>query len=379
MKMICWAVLSGALLAACAGPDGHDHAEEKQAEAEHGHAAGDIVFTAAQAKAAGVAVETVAPAPMAASFKAAGRIATPVSGETVVAATSAGIVSLAPAIGAEGTPVARGTVVARISSRHLPDGDPVEKLRVAYETARSAYERAEKLAADHIVSPAQLEQLRAQHEAARIAYEAQAESASAGGISVAAPGAGYVKQVLVQPGAYVSVGQPLLTLAATRRLQLRVDVPERYASRLAAVTTARFRTSGGETVYDLRELRGRLVARGRTTEGSPYIPLTFEFDNRGGIPAGASAEVWLLEAEKPSRLSVPLSALTEEQGVYYVYLQAEAEAYRKQEVALGGSDGERVEIVRGLRGGEKVVVAGATQVRLAAFSGALPEGHSHEH
>ena len=43
------------------------------------------------------------------------------------------------------------------------------------------------------------------------------------------------------------------------------------------------------------------------------------------------------------------------------------------------SDGSRTAILHGLHGGEQVVVAGVYQVKLAALSGVVPEGHSHEH
>ena len=78
-------------------------------------------------------------------------------------------------------------------------------------------------------------------------------------------------------------------------------------------------------------------------------------------------------------VSVPRTALTEEQGLYYVYIKEGKDVYRKQEVTPGASDGSRTAILHGLHGGEQVVVAGVYQVKLAALSGVVPEGHSHEH
>ena len=360
---------------------GHDHAagEEKAGASEQEHPAGEIILTPQQAREAGVRVERVERAPFAATFKASGRIGAPVGAETTVAATASGLVRLTPAARTEGVRVVAGATVAYISQEGLPDGDPVARLRVACETAREAYERARLLVADGIVSQAAYEQARAAYEQARLAYEAQAGSSSAAGIAVKAPAGGYVKQLLVQPGDYVSLGQPLVRLTSTRRLQLRVDVPERYFAELDDVTGARFRTSYADSVFSLDELGGRLVSRGRITEGAPYIPLTFEFDNRGAFPAGAVVDVWLLGKPLPAAISVPLSAVTEEQGLYYVYVQEGSEVYHKQEVTLGADDGRRVLVVRGLHGGERLVTAGAARVRLAGFSGVVPEGHNHEH
>ena len=71
------------------------------------------------------------------------------------------------------------------------------------------------------------------------------------------------------------------------------------------------------------------------------------------------------------------AALTEEQGIYFVYLQIAEEEFVKREVGIGESDGKNVRILSGLKEGERVVVKGAYQVKLASSSSVLPEGHSH--
>ena len=43
----------------------------------------------------------------------------------------------------------------------------------------------------------------------------------------------------------------------------------------------------------------------------------------------------------------------------------------------GATDGRRIEILSGLKAGDKVVAHGATQVRLAASASVVPEGHHH--
>ena len=93
---------------------------------------------------------------------------------------------------------------------------------------------------------------------------------------------------------------------------------------------------------------------------------------------GSFVETYLLTSPRQGVVSVPVSALTDEQGVNYVYVQTDATCYEKREVHIGETDGERVEIKHGLKGGEKVVTKGAMQVRLASASTAIP-AHSHNH
>ena len=58
-------------------------------------------------------------------------------------------------------------------------------------------------------------------------------------------------------------------------------------------------------------------------------------------------------------------------------MQVDDDGYLKREVKPGQSDGERVRILSGLSGGERVVSKGAYQVKLAATSSIVPEGHTH--
>ncbi len=126
-------------------------------------------------------------------------------------------------------------------------------------------------------------------------------------------------------------------------------------------------------------LHGRVLSYGKASaDASYYVPVTFEFDNAGNIVPGALVEVYLLGAERSGVLSLPLSALTEEQGMYFVYLQEDKEVYRKQEVRIGADDGQRVEILAGLKAGDRVVTRGAMHVKLASASNAIP-AHTHSH
>ena len=59
--------------------------------------------------------------------------------------------------------------------------------------------------------------------------------------------------------------------------------------------------------------------------------------------------------QMPDVLALPVTALTEEQGLYFCYLQLDEEGYKKQEVTLGASDGKEVQILTGLKAGDRVV------------------------
>lgn len=370
------------LLASCRDGNGaHETAENdpqtlQTAEAATEHA-GDIELRPEQARAAGVRAERIERGDFYGVLEAGGRILEAMGEERTVVAASPGVVSFACSM-AEGMPLAAGTTLFYLSGRHVQNGDPAEQARIAYETARKEYERARDLVEEQIVSKREYEAARAAYEAARIAYEAFPQAGERG-VSVKAPVGGYVKACLVKEGDYVSVGQPLASIVQNSRLRLQVDVPERYYGSLGTISSATFRTSYSDVVYDLRTMGGRLLAYGRAQSGtSPYVPVTFEFNAPAGLVAGSYAEVRLLTQKRTGVLSLPVEALTEEQGVHFVYVQEDSLHYRKCAVELGDSDGRRVEVRRGLHEGEAVVVAGAVHVKLASASNAIP-AHNHEH
>lgn len=363
--------------------EGHNH--EAHAHEAHSHEAQDhvhgegITFTRAQAEAAGLCVETIEERPFYGVIKTAGHIQSPVGGEAVVVATSSGVLYYTDVSMAEGQAVNQGKILAGISAKRLQDGDPLVKARLAFETAQAEYVRASRLVEDKIISAKEFEQIRLRYETAKTTYEGQAQSMTDKGASVTWPMGGYIKQFLVSNGAYVEVGQPIAVVTQTRKLQLRADVAPQYYAQLSKVSAAHFRPSYTDRLYKTTDMNGRIVAYGKATvEGtSHYLPVTIEFDNVGDVIPGSYAEVYLLTVPEEGVVSVPISALTEEQGLYYVYVQVCEEEFMKREVAPGRRNGERVEILRGVHHGERIVTHGAYQVKLASVTTSIPHGHSH--
>ena len=355
----------------------HSHNESSAHAHDHGHAHGEgIAFTKKQAEAAGLKVEKLSEVPFYGVIKTAGHLQTPVGNEVVVVATAAGVLYYTQSSLVEGQAVNEGKALAAISAKKLQDGDPLLKAKLAYETALAEYERAQRLVEDKIVSAKEFEQIRLRYETAKTTYEGQAAGMTERGASLASPITGYVKQLLVPHGSHVEVGQPVAVITQTRRLQLVAEVPERDYAQLAKVSEAHFRLTYSDRFYKTSDLNGRLLAYGRSSVGA-FIPVTFEVDNVGDLIAGSYAEVYLLTQPESGVVSVPVSALTEEQGLYYVYVQLCAEEFEKREVHPGRRNGERVEILHGLHHGDRVVTHGAVQVKLASMTTAIPHGHSH--
>ena len=395
---IMW-VLCAYILAGCqshtASYDEHDHeAHEHEAghvhdhEHEHEHTAdehtgethaGEIAFKKAQAEAVGLQTRKVTPGAFTNVIKASGRVLAAQGEESTIVATVPGVVVFGKLPFIEGTAVRKGQPILNLASSNLSEGNVAIRTQSAYEKAKKEYERMQSLIGDKIVSAKDFEQARLNYENAKTAWEAVKGKQTSDGVSVVAPQNGYLKNLLVKEGDYVSVGQPLATVTQNNRLMLRAEVSEKYYQSLPVIRSANFRTPYDDQTYQLSELHGRLLSYGKSSDANAfYIPVTFEFDNKGAIIPGTFVEIWLLGKEKDNILTVPTSALIEEQGLYFVYRQTNEDGYMKTEVKLGSGNGEEFEVLSGLKAGDVVVTKGAYQIKLASASNIIP-AHTHNH
>lgn len=392
-------VLCAYILAGCqshtASHDEHDHeAHEHEAghvhdhEHEHEHTAdehtgethaGEIAFKKAQAEAVGLQTRKVTPGAFTNVIKASGRVLAAQGEESTIVATVPGVVVFGKLPFIEGTAVRKGQPILNLASSNLSEGNVAIRTQSAYEKAKKEYERMQSLIGDKIVSAKDFEQARLNYENAKTAWEAVKGKQTSDGVSVVAPQNGYLKNLLVKEGDYVSVGQPLATVTQNNRLMLRAEVSEKYYQSLPVIRSANFRTPYDDQTYQLSELHGRLLSYGKSSDANAfYIPVTFEFDNKGAIIPGSFVEIYLLTAPMENVISVPASALIEEQGIYSVFVKEHEEAYRKVSVTLGADNGKEVQILSGLNAGDEVVIEGAYQIKLASASNAIP-AHTHNH
>ncbi|WP_075557201.1 efflux RND transporter periplasmic adaptor subunit [Parabacteroides timonensis] len=355
--------------------EGHDHGKE----AASGAHANEIIFKEELAKAVGLQTKVMEPAPFTDVIKTSGSVLAAQGDETTVVATVPGIVTFGSLSFVDGAAVRKGQAILSLASNTLSDGNVAARAKYAYENAKKEYERMEQLVGDKIVSAKDFEQARLNYENAKVAYEAIAGKQTANGVSVVSPMNGYLKNLQVKEGDYVAVGQPLATISQNSRLVLRAEVSEKYYKYLPAVQSANFRTPYDEMVYKLSDLHGRILSYGKASDANSfYIPVTFEFDNKGAVIPGSFVEIYLLASPMEDVLSVPVSALIEEQGIYSVFIRLDEEGYQKREVKLGANNGSEVQILSGLKPGETVVTQGAYQIKLASASNAIP-AHTHNH
>ena len=105
-----------------------------EAEMAAGHS-DEIILAPEKAKAAGVESEIIQPKSFRQVITTSGQVQAAQGDESVVVANVAGVVSFRHPV-TDGMSVSKGAPILNISAENMPDGDPVKRTRIAYETAK---------------------------------------------------------------------------------------------------------------------------------------------------------------------------------------------------------------------------------------------------
>ena len=363
----------------------HDHTAPTES-AEHSH--DDLIELSPEtAKAAGIATARAEARPFLSVIPAIGEIL-PMQGDVVtVTAKNEGFVVFDSKRVLSGTPVGNGEKVMVITSKGITQDNYTETVlqaEIAYNNAKQAYDRNRELYRDQLVTLTDLQNSEAEFKTAELRYNNLRAGFEKDGLRVTSPTGGFVTDMLVGEGDYVSLGQPLFTVSKNRNVMLRAEVSPQYTAQLPKVVSANFRTSASGAFYSVAELGGKVASYGRSVEStSLLVPVYFSIPYSADYPAGSYAEIKLLadNGHGHDHVVLPKDAIVEDFGHFFVYV-ADEHGYERRDVRIGGSDGVYTEILSGIREGENVVVAGATRLKLVERLGSLGAeaahaGHSH--
>lgn len=314
-------------------------------------------------------------------IKATGEIQSAPGDEVTIAAKSNGIVKFIGNNNVTGSAIRAGQTMFTVTGGEIA----FENVEAAKQTARaelatskSEYERANELIKDKLITQGEFQNAKLRYEQAQITLNNLGRNYS-GGKSLSSSINGFIKNIMVSEGQYVSAGQPLAVITKNQRIVLKADVSLKDADKISSIKEANFTLVQNKEQFSIAELNGRVMATGKTTAAaSPFVPVFFQIDAKPNLLPGSFAEVFLKTTPINDALVIPVSALVEEQGIFYVYVQTEGESFQKRELKLGANDGQKVQVLSGVAEGERVVTKGGYQIKLSQASGALP-AHGHEH
>ena len=356
--------------------DDHDH------EAEEAAAVNGISFTKEQQWKIDFATANPEKGYFGEVIKTTGKVEAVPTDQVLVTAKTNGFVSFTSSL-AEGAELKKGQLLMTLSGNELAENNSAVRYETAkseYELANANYERLKLLTANKIVAEKELLEAKSWYNTAKIAFEILEKQFNIEGQKIVSPRTGFIKQLLVKNGQYVVAGDPLCLVFNNQQLQIVADVVPKYLTELQNLASVNLEIPGKNEVLSLDSLNGKVVAIGKATNQNNYlVPVTLQMDQTDEIIPGSFVPVYFRTVDTTASLTVPNSALLEEQGNFYLFVQVNPELFEKHEVKTGATDGLRTEILSGLSETDRVVTKGAVLVKLSKSAGALDAHSGHVH
>jgi RND family efflux transporter MFP subunit len=300
-----------------------------------------------------------------------------------------------------GQAIKKGQLLVRLVPTSVASGTDLATVDLEASRARSELglakrelQRAQELFAAKAIPEKQVDAARVAHEMAaarlfaaerqRALYRNTQTGVSGGGGGAAfelrSPIDGVVSFAEVMPGAIVEAGKQLVSVVNSERLWLEAKVFESEAPRVERSPGASFTVAGFDREFTVDESTGRRVAVGAVVDrATRTVPVIFELANPdGALKPGMFAKVTLFTGETVRGVAVPESAVVDDGGKPVVFVMDSGETFFKRAIRPGVRSGGFVQVLEGVKEGERVVSRGAYEMKLSTATGAIPE-HGHQH
>jgi HlyD family secretion protein len=170
-------------------------------------------------------------------------------------------------------------------------------------------------------------------------------------LTVRAPVDGFIGTLNVQNRMVVAANAPLMTLVDLSKLEVEVEVPETYVADMGLGMNAEIQLPSGTATGKLSALSPEVV------KNMVLARVRFDGEQPKGLRQSQRLTARLLIEEKPNVLMLPRGPFVEQDGGRYAYVVRDGIAVRTP-ITMGATSISAVEILSGLKQGDKVVVAG---------------------
>lgn len=235
-------------------------------------------------------------------------------------------------------------VISKIDYMRAQDALKTAEIRAKHAEAATGLEN-EDVDLNLKTKSAQLEQQRLVRDDAKRKVEE---------LKLKAPVDGMVGTLSVANRSVVAANTALMTLVDLSQLEVELEIPETYVADLGLGMTAEITINGVTTKGKLSALSPEVV------KNQVLARVRFDGVQPSGLRQSQRVSARLLIEEKPNVLMLARGPFVESEGGRFVYVVENNIATRRP-FKLGATSISAVEIVDGLKIGDKVVVAGTDQ------------------
>jgi RND family efflux transporter MFP subunit len=254
----------------------------------------------------------------------------------------------------------------------------VRTAKAALDLAQSEFSRIESLLNQGVVSKAEFDQRKTQMESARQQYESAKNTAAQqfqslqaararvaiarkalADTSVRAPFAGLVAERLVSVGDYVTKGMKVATVVRVNPLRVALTIPEQYVGVVGVGQPVTFEVDaypGRQFTGTIRFVSPALEAAQRALTVEAAVP-----NPRGELKPGFFATALIRQPKETPAVLVPAEAVRTTGGTSRVFVIVN-DRVEERIVTVGQRADSQLEIVNGLKAGERVATKNVAQL-----------------
>lgn len=265
----------------------------------------------------------------------------------------------------EGTQVSKGMLLAAIDdsdySFEVKRAEAaLRQAEATLENTKLEFKRKDALHQEELVTKQQYDDVVTRLSLTEAEVERAKASLSLARLKLAktkitSPLACVVKEKRVSAGDFVKNGTPLFVIIQPNPIKLRFTVPEKDVGRLKMSQEVILKVDG----FPGSEFKGKVniifpnvEEKTRTLQVEALVP-----NSNGILKPGLFAKVILYTSGERDTIVVPVTALLYEAEKVKVFI-IEGDRAKEREVKLGSKYGEMMEIIDGVKEGEKIVAIG---------------------
>jgi membrane fusion protein, multidrug efflux system len=248
--------------------------------------------------------------------------------------------------------VKKGQVIARVDDKIRAIG--VANAEQSLANAKQNLERYTNLYQGGAATQAQLQQYQLSYDNALNQLEQARKELS--NTTITAPISGFITSKPVEAGSFANIGTSIVTIVDVSRLKVQLSVAERDVYALKVGDAVNITT----TVYPGVQFRGEITFISPSGDDAHNYPIEISLLNQDKNPlkAGTYVNIAFNRQSQVATLQIPREALVGSTKDAQVYVVDANNLARLRKVTIGADNGDYLEVLNGLKEGEKVVTTG---------------------
>ena len=262
----------------------------------------------------------------------------------------------------DGQKVSKGQTLAKIDDGGL--SQQLAQMEIQRDLAKTTYERQKRLWDQQIGSEIQYLQAKSSYEGQVNAVNQMKSQLSKSVVS--APFSGVIDEIITEQGNVVSPGQtPILRLVNLDDMYIKADIPENYIQNVTKgkMVEVTFPVLGETIETKVKQTGSYINPNNRTFNAEIEVP-----NKNKNIKPNLTARVKINDYTNDNAILVPQNIISENSnGEQYLYILEKTEddhaTAKRVIIETGKSQGDNIEVLKGLNGGELIIQEGARSVK----------------